>query len=294
MKRRRIDTFSVVNYLLLLLISLGSILPFVHLLSLSLSQNTSALAGKVGIWPVGFTLEAYKYVLGNNAFWLSILVTLKRLVLGVVFNIVLVVLTAYPLSKENDRFHGRTVYTWFFATTMFFGGGMIPTYIVISQLHLIDSIWALVLPGAMNVWYAVLMLNFFRGIPKEIEEAAIIDGSSQINILTRIYLPISIPSLATILLFSAVGHWNSWFDGFLYMNFPKNYPLQTYLAALIMQANVNLKATMTPDQMLKLSKVSDKTIRTAQIFLGALPIMMAYPYLQRFFIKGIVVGSVKG
>jgi len=206
----------------------------------------------------------------------------------------LVILVAYPLSKETKVFRARTAYAWVFAFTMFFGGGLVPTFMVVSRTGIIDSIWALVLPGAINVWHAVMLLNFFRGVPKELEEAAHIDGAGHITTMIKIFLPLSKPALATILLFTVVGHWNAWFDGLIYMNSPIRYPLSTYLAMLVMQADPSTRAMMTPEDILRLADVADRTVRVAQIFLGALPIMLVYPFLQRFFVKGIVVGSVKG
>ena len=265
-----------------------------HVISLSLSEKIEAVSGNVGIWPIGFNLEAYRYVMEDIQFWKSLSITLLRVVIGVPINILLVILTAYPLSKANSRFHGRTVFSWYFVFTMLFNGGMIPAYIVISKLGLMNTIWALTLPGAMNVSYMILMMNFFRGIPVEIEEAAVIDGASQPQILFRIFLPMSLPSLATIILFATVANWNCWMDGYLYMNTPDKYPLQTYLATVLMESKNNVEALMTPEQLIRMAQISEKTIEAAQIFLGALPIMCVYPFLQKYYIKGIVVGSVKG
>ena len=142
--------------------------------------------------------------------------------------------------------------------------------------------------------YMILMMNFFRGIPNEIEEAAVIDGANQAQVLFRIYLPMSLPSLATIILFATVANWNVWMDGYMYMNTPDKYPLQTYLATILMESKTNVEALMTPEQLARLSQISQKTIEAAQIFLAALPIMCVYPFLQKYYIKGIVVGSVKG
>ena len=177
---------------------------------------------------------------------------------------------------------------------LLFGGGTIPTYIVISKLGLMNTIWALTLPGAMNVSYMILIMNFFRGIPTEIEDAAVIDGANQLQILFRVYLPMSMPSLATIILFATVANWNCWMDGYMYMNTPDKYPLQTYLATILMESKNNVETLMTPEQLIRMAKVSEKTIEAAQIFLAALPIMCVYPFLQKYYTKGIVVGSVKG
>ncbi|WP_438351887.1 carbohydrate ABC transporter permease [Paenibacillus sp. FA6] len=284
--------FIVFNTLLLTLITIIGIIPFVHLLSISLSSNTAAMAGEVSLWPVGFSWDAYIYLGEKVEFFRSLWVSVKRVVLGSAVNLLLVFITAFPLSKSNDQFKFRTLYVWIFAITLFFGGGLIPTYIIVKNTGLIDSIWALILPGALNVWNMVLMLNFFRAIPKELDEAARIDGAGHWRVLWQIYLPVSLPSIATIGLFTIVGHWNSWFDGILYMNSPDKYPLQTYLSTLIMSINAQM-SSMSIEQLKVMENLSEKTIRTAQIFMGALPIMMVYPFLQKYFVKGMTVGSVK-
>jgi len=186
------------------------------------------------------------------------------------------------------------VFAWIFAFTMFFGGGLIPLFFVIQRTGIMGTVWALVLPGAVNVWHAVMLLNFFRGVPKELEEAAQIDGAGHMITLIKVFLPLSLPALATILLFTTVGHWNAWFDGMIFMRSPADFPLSTYFAMLVMQADVTARVTLTPEEIMALANVDDRTLRTAQIFLGALPIMAVYPFLQRYFVKGIVVGSVKG
>lgn len=294
MVRKKFSLFTTFNYIFLSALVIVCFVPVMHVISLSLSKKIEAVSGNVGIWPIGFNLEAYRYVMEDIQFWKSLSITLLRVVIGVPINILLVILTAYPLSKANSRFHGRTVFSWYFVFTMLFNGGMIPAYIVISKLGLMNTIWALTLPGAMNVSYMILMMNFFRGIPVEIEEAAVIDGASQPQILFRIFLPMSLPSLATIILFATVANWNCWMDGYLYMNTPDKYPLQTYLATVLMESKNNVEALMTPEQLIRMAQISEKTIEAAQIFLGALPIMCVYPFLQKYYIKGIVVGSVKG
>ena len=294
MVRKKFSLFTTFNYIFLSALVIVCFVPVMHVISLSLSEKIEAVSGNVGIWPIGFNLEAYRYVMEDAQFWKSLSITLLRVVIGVPINILLVILTAYPLSKANSRFHGRTVFSWYFVFTMLFNGGMIPAYIVISKLGLMNTIWALTLPGAMNVSYMILMMNFFRGIPVEIEEAAVIDGASQPQILFRIFLPMSLPSLATIILFATVANWNCWMDGYLYMNTPDKYPLQTYLATVLMESKNNVEALMTPEQLIRMAQISEKTIEAAQIFLGALPIMCVYPFLQKYYIKGIVVGSVKG
>jgi putative aldouronate transport system permease protein len=284
--------FVVFNTLLLTSITLLGIIPFIHLLSISLSSNTAAMAGEVKLWPVGFSLDAYQYLGEKVEFFRSLWVSVQRVVLGTAVNMLLVFITAFPLAKSNNQFKFRTPYVWFFAITMFFGGGLIPTYIIVKDTGIIDSIWALVLPGALNVWNMVLMLNFFRSIPRELDEAATIDGAGHWRVLWQIYLPVSLPSIATIGLFTIVGHWNSWFDGILYLNSPEKYPLQTYLSTLIMSINAQM-SSMSIEQLKVMDNLSEKTLRNAQIFMGALPIMLVYPFLQKYFVKGMTVGSVK-
>lgn len=284
--------FVVFNILLLTVITLLGIIPFIHLLSVSLSSNTAAMAGEVKLWPVGFSWDAYLYLGEKVEFFRSLGVSIERVILGTAVNMLLVFITAYPLAKTPEQFRSRTPYVWFFAVTMFFGGGLIPSYIIVKNTGLLDSIWALILPGALNVWNMVLMLNFFRAIPKELEEAATIDGAGHWRILWQVYLPVSLPSIATIGLFTIVGHWNSWFDGILYMNSPEKYPLQTYLSTLITAMNSQMTA-ISAEQLKVMENLSEKTLRTAQIFMGALPIMVVYPFLQKYFVKGMTVGSVK-
>ncbi|WP_195572030.1 carbohydrate ABC transporter permease [Paenibacillus sp. 1001270B_150601_E10] len=283
--------FNIINGIVLTIITLLGIIPFIHLLSVSLSSNSAAVAGQVSLWPVDFTWDAYIYLSQKVEFFRSFWVSIQRVFLGTILSMLLVVLTAYPLSKETSVFKQRTAYVWFFVITMFFGGGLIPTYMVIRSTGLLDSIWALVIPGALNVWNMVMLLNFFRNTPKDLDEAALMDGAGHGSLLFRIYLPISLPAIATILLFTIIGHWNAWFDGILYMNSPDNYPLQTYLSTLISTSN---RESISVDELASMASYGEKTLRTAQIFMGALPIMAVYPFLQKYFVKGITVGSVKG
>jgi len=283
--------FGIFNNILLLFLALACIIPFWHVISLSFSDAAPIIAGSVKLWPVRFNLSAYQYVLERSAFWRGMLVTLRRLLIGVPLNLFLVVLCAYPLSKQKDQFHFRTVYVWVFFITMLFNGGLITNYLLVNQLKMIDTIWALVLPGSMNVFHVILMLNFFRQIPKELEDAAFVDGAGHWRILWKIFIPISVPSIATIVLFSLVGHWNSWFDGLIYMKRTELFPLQTYLRSVIMAMNFE---TMTVTELEQLQKLNDRSVKGAQIVIGAIPIMMVYPFLQRYFITGITLGSVKG
>ena len=283
--------FTIINGLFLVLLALMCVLPLVNILAVSLSSNAAATAGLVKLWPVEFTLKSYEYVAKRAAFWRSLGVTLLRCLLGVSLNVLMCILTAYPLSKDNQKLRARTVYTWFFFITMLVNGGLIPQYMTIKSVGILGTIWALVLPGAVPVFSMVLMLNFFRAIPEELEEAAFMDGASHWSILMKIYVPLSKASIATICLFALVYHWNSWFDGIIMMNKPDQYPLQSYLHTIIIQGDTSVNSTTDWQTM---AMISDSTVKCAQIFLSTLPIVAAYPFLQRYFVKGMVMGSVKG
>jgi putative aldouronate transport system permease protein len=270
-------------------VSLLCVLPLIHILAVSFSGKAAASANLVTLWPIDFTVDAYTKTFGNSNFLSALWISVQRTVFGTLLSMVLVILTAYPLSKESLNFKGRSLYAWFFIFTMLFSGGLIPSYILIQKLGLINTLWALILPGAVAVWNLILMMNFFRNVPKELEEAAFIDGANHITTLFRIYLPVSMPAIATISLFTMVGQWNSWFDGLIYMNDAAKYPLATLMQTIIVQqdfSNMNVDAT-------QLQNMSQRTVNAAQIFIGALPILLVYPFLQRFFVKGIVLGAVK-
>jgi len=283
--------FVVGNYFFLISLSLLCLLPLVQVLSISFSSSSAASAGLVQLLPVDFTFSSYAYIMQKKEFIASFLVTLQRFGLGFLISMSLAVLSAYPLSKEQKDLKGRSVYAWFFVFTILFSGGLIPTYMVVSQTGLVDTIWALVIPGAVSVFNVILLLNFFRGLPKEVEESAFMDGAGHWTVLCRMILPMSLPVLATVALFTMVFHWNSWFDGLIYMNFPQNYPLSTYLQLMVINSN---PMKTDPNHLSGILEISERTTRSAQIFLGALPILIVYPFLQRFFVKGIVLGSVKG
>ncbi len=282
--------FVIVNGIALALLAVVCLFPLLHVLAISFSSGPAVSAGRVVLWPVDFTTAAYDFALSRPAFRSAFAVSVQRVILGTAVNMILTVLVAYPLSKENDVFPMRTVYTWFFIVTMLVSGGLIPLYMVVRWTGLLDSIWALVLPVAVPVFNVVLLMNFFRGLPKELEEAAFVDGASHWEVLFRIYLPLSMPAIATLTLFSFVMHWNSWFDGLIFMNSPDNYPLQSYLQTLVIGQDLS-QFSMDPTL---LQLVSNDTFKAAQIFIGALPILVLYPFLQRYFVKGIVLGSVKG
>ncbi|MBO9607885.1 MAG: carbohydrate ABC transporter permease [Paenibacillaceae bacterium] len=283
--------FAGANYLFLAVLAAVCLMPLISVLAVSFSEASAITSGQVKLWPVGFTFRSYSFVATKDAFLRSMLISLERVGIGTTLNMLLTVLVAYPLSKERAQFRFRTMYAWVFVFTMLFSGGLIPTYIVVKELGLLDSIWALVLPGALPIFNAILLLNFFRGLPKELIDASLIDGAGQWQTLWRIVLPLSMPALATITLFSVVGHWNEWFNGLIYMNAPEHYPLASYLQTVIIQRDLSL--LVDPQQFKLMTEMSDRGLKAAQIFLGAVPVFVLYPFLQRYFMSGIVMGSVK-
>ncbi|MGG0824233.1 carbohydrate ABC transporter permease [Paenibacillus turicensis] len=288
-KTRAYRVFSFFNYTLLIGISILCLIPLIHVLAVSFSGKAAANANLVGLIPIDFTFDAYAKTIANENFVRSIWVTLQRTVIGTVFSMVVIILAAYALSKENSNFKRRNVYVWIFVFTMLFSGGLVPMYILIQKLNLMNTIWVLILPGAVSVWNLILLLNFFRAVPKEMEEAAFIDGAGHFRTLLSIYLPVSMASIATLSLFTLVGHWNSWFDGLLFMTNHRNYPLATFLQSVIVQQDFS-KVTVRPED---LENISQRTVKAAQIFIGMAPILIIYPFLQKFFVKGIVLGAVK-
>ncbi|MCA0755456.1 carbohydrate ABC transporter permease [Paenibacillus sp. N4] len=281
--------FSIFNHLFMIILSLLCILPLMHVLAVSFSGKSAATANIVNLWPVDFTLESYEKTIDNPAFIRALLYSVYRTLLGTAIGMGVIIFAGYALSKRNAAFKSRNVYMWFFVFTMLFSGGLVPGYILITNLNLINTIWALVLPSALSVYNMILLMNFFRTIPAELEEAALIDGAGLFRILFSIHLPVSMPALATITLFTLVGHWNSWFDGLIYMMDTKKYPLATFLQTVVVQQDFS-KMSINPQDM---ENLSQRTVKAAQIFIGALPILLVYPFLQKYFVKGIVLGAVK-
>ena len=286
--------FDALNLAFLVLAAALCLFPIINVLSVSLSSSSAAAAGQVGIWPVEFSLSSYEYALTKKSFLTAFVVSLKRAALGISVNMLLTILAAYPLSKTKRELWGRNLYAWFFFFTMIFNGGLIPWYMVIKQVGLIDNILALILPSAVQVFFVLVLMNFFRQLPKEISESALIDGAGHWSIMWKIHVPLSLPSIATLVLFSFVFHWNSWFDGLILMTSPIRYPLQTYMQAILEVVDPLRLKGMTAEQIAELMKVSNRTLKSSQIFIAAAPVLAVYPFLQRYFMKGLLLGSVKG
>lgn len=286
-------TTDAIILLFLTLIALTSLFPLLHTIALSFSDKASANAGKVILWPHGTNISSYKIILEDHKFFSAFWVSVKRVLLGASINFILTVMMAYPLSKTSKYFPGRNVYMWYLVICMLFTAGLIPLYMTVTELHLQNTLWSLVLPGAVPVFNVMLIMNFFRNLPKELEEAALVDGAGPWQTLIRIFLPVSLPSLATVTLFSIVGHWNSFFDGLIFMSKPENYPLQTYIQQLVVRIDPETMKGMTTEDLIRLSKASDRTLNASKLIIAMLPLLVIYPFLQKYFVHGIVLGSVK-
>jgi putative aldouronate transport system permease protein len=282
---------DILIYLIIALAVLTCILPFLHVVSLSLSDNGAAISRKVTLWPVGFNLQAYKMVMLDKAMirslWLTVLMTAAFTAIGMF----LTILAAYPLSKRNLK--GRYWIMMLFIITLYFNAGIIPNYVLIHQLGFINTLWALILPLALSPFNMIIMRTFFMNtIPESLEEAATLDGCSQVGILMRIVLPLSKPVLATLALFYAVGRWNAYSDTLFYITKFSMYTLQQKLYNLVNTAGATVDAISQEaggDQA-----VTPEVIRAACIIFATMPILIVYPFVQKYFVKGVMIGAVKG
>jgi putative aldouronate transport system permease protein len=282
--------FDIVNHLLLLVLAIICIIPLVHLLAVSLSDRAAATGGFVSFWPVRFTTVSYEKVFAAGAFYSAFVISVQRTIIGTTLAMLLTVLAAYPLSKSNQEFPGRDGVMVLVLFALLFSGGLIPWFLVIRSLGLLNSIWALIIPPALPIWNVILLMNFFRMVPKEMEEAALIDGASHWAVLYYVYLPISKPALATLTLFAAVGHWNAWFDGMILMLDRTKVPLQTFLRSVVIVGDMST-LLLDPEEY---AKFSARSLQAAQILVTVVPILVLYPFLQRYFVAGITLGAVKG
>ncbi len=281
---------SLIIFVLLMITSL-SLIPLLYTLAISLSDSAAAQAGLVFLWPVDFSLASYQKIMKDMRFFTAFGVSVERVLLGGSINFVLTCMMAYPLSREKKEFRFRNTYMWTLVVAMIFHGGLIPWFITVKNYGLINTIWALVLPCAVPVFNVILLMNFFRGVPKEMNEAAIIDGAGAWYTMIKIYMPLSLPAISTVTLFSVINHWNSFFDGLVFMSKEIKLPLASYIQTLIVQTTH--METLTTEEMMELAKLSPKTLNAAKVMVGMVPILLVYPFAQKYFITGITLGSVK-
>jgi len=290
MKRKKISVFQIVNASILILMAVVGILPFIHMVAVAFSGGAASASNSVGLLPVDFSLEAFREALSDDSFMRSVGISALRVFLGTTITMVLTILTAYPVCFSKKEFPARTFYVVFMVITMLFSGGLLPAYILNTRLGLVNKIWALVVPGAIPIFNVIVLLNFFRNIPKEVREAAIIDGADDFLCLRKIYLPLAKPALMTLTMFCIIGHWNAWFDGLLYMRDNTLYPMQTYLQVYLSSLS-DIKSQQDVVQMLS---VSDRSLMYAYIVLSCIPILLVFPLLSKHIKNGLIIGSVKG
>ncbi|GIQ65385.1 protein LplC [Paenibacillus cisolokensis] len=265
------------------------LVPMLHIFALSLSSNGPIMAGKVTIFPVDIDLTAYMTVFGNALMLRSLLFTIMLVALFTTISMAMTVMAAYPLTKPKLK--GRNLFLVLIVITMFFSGGMIPEYLLVKNLRLLDSIWALILPGMVNAFYLLIAKTFFSSIPVELEESARMDGAGHFRILTSLILPLSLPVLATLSLFYAVGRWNGFMDALLYITNTNLYPLQLRLYEMVINSQVIDMATA---EGLNNAAPVPESLKAASIMFATVPILLVYPWLQRYFVSGMMIGAVKG
>lgn len=297
LKKRKIDpdkVFDIVNLLIMLTLLVIFVWPLWFVLIASISDPNEVWQGHVILFPRGITMDAYEEVVKYKTIWTGYRNTILYTVIGTVINMVLTVCAAYPLSRKD--FAPRKFLTVFFMITMYFSGGLIPTYLVVNRLGLIDTIWAMVIPNAVSVFNIIITRTYFvNSIPNELMEAAQLDGANTVQYLFKVVLPLSKPILAVITLFYAVGHWNDFYSALLYINSQQLLPLQSILRKLLLSTQMTLQVTssMSPDEIMRKTQLA-QTLKYSSIIVSTIPVLCFYPLVQKHFVKGIMIGSVKG
>ncbi len=284
---------NTVIHIIVIGLGLACLLPMINIVAISFSGSAAVSANRVGLLPVDFTALAYKRIIEDSQFWRSFRISVIRVALTLVLNLVITVPMAYAMTRSKGDFPARNIYMNLLIFAMLFNGGMIPTYIVVKNLNLLNSIWALILPGAVPVFSVILLMNFFKGVPKALEEAAIIDGASQFQVLLQIMVPCAKPSIATVSLFSIVGSWNDFFGGLIYMQRVEDYPIMTYIQSLNIDLQELVKNAANSAALENVAELSNRNLNAAKIVVAVIPLLIIYPFLQRYLISGLVMGSVK-
>lgn len=284
--------FKVVNYIILTILAISCLYPLWYELCMSLSDKLAAEGGLVTLYPIGVNFGSYELIMGDGAFWNSFMISVGRVVLGTIWTMVVIIMMAYPLSKNSRSYKPRNVLMWILVFCMLFNGGTIPWFITVKQYGLLDNFAALIFAGSVPVFNVLLLMNFFRNLPGDIEEAALVDGAGPWRILWQIVVPCSVPVIATVVLFTSVNYWNEYFQGLVLMNNESHYPLQTYIRQITVQIPVGV--TLTTEQYQQLAKNSNKSLEAAKVFIAMIPMLLVYPFLQKYFVSGITLGAVKG
>ena len=280
--------FEAVVHIVMVCVVLLTLLPVIHVISISFSSAAAISRGDVGLWPVEFSVSAYTAIFKSGNVPRSFLNSVYYTALGTAINMLLTTMMAYPLSRTYLTF--RKFYNVLVLITMFFSGGLIPTFLTVKNLGLYNTVWAIALPGAISTWNLIIMRTFFMGLPAELEESAQLDGANDFTIFARIILPLSKASIATIALFYGVGHWNNWFSGMIYFKNSKSYPLQTILRSIVINSEVSDEITV--DEVI--NSISAEGIKYSTLVVSMVPMMAVYPFIQKYFVKGVMIGSLKG
>jgi len=281
-----------INYVILSGIVVIVLYPLYFVLLASFSSPEAVLRGEVWLWPVNPTVIGYERIIQNEEVWTGYANTFLYTALGTAINLVMTVLAAYPLSRKD--FAGKHVITVFIVFTMFFSGGLVPTYLLIKSLGMLNTVWSMVVPGAVSVWYILIMRTFFQtSIPYEVQEAAAIDGCSATQTLIRVVLPMSMPILAVMVLFYCVGHWNAFFQALIYLSERGKYPLQLFLREILLQDQMQDMVKTGGDTLVQ-NVLETESVKYAMVIVANLPVLVLYPFLQKYFVKGVVVGAIKG
>ena len=282
--------FDAINITLLTIILIVVLYPLIFVFSASFSNPLAVLGGKVILFPVDFSLQAYKAVFKNDDILTGYKNTIIYTVVGTAVNLIMTIFGAYPLSRKD--FKGRQLLTLFFMFTMFFSGGLIPSYLVNTKLGFNNNFWVMIVPGAISVWNMFIMKAFFQNsIPDEFEEAAFIDGATNLGILIKIVLPLSAPIIAVLIMYYGVGHWNSYFTALIYFRDRAKYPLQLILREILV---IHDMGEMTESEVTASQELVAEGIKYAVIVVASLPVLLMYPFLQRHFVKGVMLGAIKG
>lgn len=291
-KRKSIWTgYQIVLVIIVLFASALCLLPFINVIAVSFSSKSAILRGDVGFWPVEFTPMAYEAIFSDKSMMHSLWYTVLITVLYTALAMVLTILMAYPLTKK--RLKGRKLFNLLALFTMYFSGGTIPIYLNIKELGMLNTMWSLIIPGALSTYNMIIMKSFFASLPDSLEEAATIDGANDFQILTQIYLPLSLASIATLTLFYAVGKWNSFQDALYYITDRNLQPLQLKLYNLIKGAQ-SVDVTMMEGGASTVATNISESIESATIIFATLPILVVYPFVQRYFVSGVTIGAIKG
>ena len=295
--KRPVDVFvDVLIHVVIVIACFLCLIPLLNTLALSFSSSVMASSGTVSFWPKQFTLAAYEAIVGEKQFFGAFWISIKRVVLGGTINFLMMVLCAFPLAHSEKAFRGRNVYMYFLIFTMLFSGGLVPTYIIVGKMGLMNTLWALILPGSYSIWYIILVRSYFRTIPESLRESAKLDGANSYRILWNVFLPTSKPILAVIALYTIIGVWNSWYHASIYITDHDWQPLQLYLRRILIEQTEQLGDMMDDAEAMRRAQqqqISNNQMKYTVIIVSSLPMLIAYPFFQQYVVKGVMLGSLK-